>query len=427
MPARRETELVNGIGWETEQFQRHRPHLEAVAYRMLGSLSEAEDALQEAWLRLSRSEQETIHNARAWLTTIVARVCIDMLRARHARREDLVGAWVPEPIVEVDEESDPERQALRAETVGLALLVVLETLTPAERVAYVLHDMFVVPFDQIAEAIDRSPAAARQLASRARRRVRGAMPQPDGDVSKQREVVDTFLAASRAGALDTLLALLDPDVVFRARGVPKLQQDRAGARDVARAFATSGPRFAILCHPATVNGQPGLLIKTGQSLAGAVAFTVTGGLITTIDLTLDPAKLARADSADQAPRRDPAPGHEASDELILLSYLRARRGSVAERIIKEALSWPGVYLTEGHFGSVALRVGRHELGHVHGDAVADLPLPPNLGEQLRKDGVEAEHDDSGWVTIPLETEERGQRVVALLRDSYVRAQARRGV
>ena len=221
-------ELLNDLGWETEQFQRHRLHLEAVAYRMLGSVSEAEDALQEAWLRLSRSQQETIHNARAWLTTIVGRVCIDMLRTGQSRREDYVGGWVPEPIVEVDEQADPERQMLIADTIGLALLVVLETLTPTERVAYVLHDMFAVPFAEIGEIIDRTPDAARQLASRERRRVRGAMPQPDADLAKQREVVDAFLAASRAGDFDALIAVLDPDVVFRASGARQLQQELNG-------------------------------------------------------------------------------------------------------------------------------------------------------------------------------------------------------
>jgi RNA polymerase sigma-70 factor (ECF subfamily) len=200
-------ESLNDITWEAEQFQRHRPHLQAVAYRMLGSISEAEDAVQEAWLRLTRSRQETIHNARAWLTTIVGRVCIDMLRARKARPEDHVGAWVPEPIVEVDEQADPEQQTLLADAVGLALLVVLETLTPPERVAYVLHDMFALPFAEIGEIIDRSPEAARQLASRARRRVRGAMPQPDADLAKQRDAADAFLAASRAGDFDALVAV----------------------------------------------------------------------------------------------------------------------------------------------------------------------------------------------------------------------------
>ena len=381
---------MNDIAWETEQFQRHRPHLSAVAYRMLGSVSESEDALQEAWLRLSRSRQETIHNARAWLTTIVGRVCIDMLRARQSRREDYVGAWVPEPIVDVDEQADPEQQVLMADTVGLALLVVLETLTPAERVAYVLHDMFAVPFVEIGQIIDRSPEATRQLASRARRRVRGAMPQDDGDVARQREVVDAFLAASRAGDFGALLAVLDPDVVFRAGGTPELRQERKGAADVARTFATFGPRFATLCHPATVNGQAGLVIQTGQGPLGAVGFAVSDGLITTVDFTLDPDKLEGLES--------------------LLGDLRGGPGSVADRIINEVLSWPGVSREKGHLGSVVLRVGGRELGHLHGDAVADVPL------------AVASEGDSGWERIPLETEESVQQALALLRGNYERGE-----
>ncbi|MBV9002654.1 MAG: RNA polymerase sigma factor SigJ, partial [Solirubrobacterales bacterium] len=325
---------MTDIGWETEQFQRHRPHLKAVAYRMLGSVSESEDALQEAWLRLSRSQQATIDNARAWLTTIVGRVCIDMLRARRSRREDYVGAWVPEPIVAVDEQADPEQQALLADTVGLALLVVLETLTPTERVAYVLHDMFAIPFAEIGRIIDRSPEATRQLASRARRRVRGAMPQHDADLAGQREVVDAFLAASRAGDFDALLAVLDPEVVFRAGGTPELQQERKGAADVARTFATFGPRLATLCHSATVNGEAGLVIETQQGPLGAAGFTIRGGLITAVDFTIDPEKLQGLEN--------------------LLSGLRGRPGSVAERIVNEALSWPGVSRENGHLGSVAL-------------------------------------------------------------------------
>ena len=373
--------MLNDIGWETEQFQRHRPHLEAVAYRMLGSVSEAEDALQEAWLRLSRSQQETIHNARAWLTTIVGRVCIDMLRARRSRPEDYVGAWVPEPIVEEDERAGPEAQTLMADTVGLALLVVLERLTPSERVAYVLHDMFAVPFAEIGEIIDRSPDATRQLASRARRRVRGAMPQPDADPAKQRQVVGAFLAASRAGDFNALVAVLDPDVVLRASGAGELEQELKGAADVARRVASFGPRFATRCHLAIVNGTPGLVVTTPQGPAGAVGFTLNGGLITTIDLVLDPDKL---------------------------------EGSVAERIINEALSWPGVSRASGHFGSVQLRVGSRELGHLHGDAFADVPLVGVSPEDERQ-------RDPGWVTIPLETEEGVQHALALLRTNYEHA------
>ena len=385
---------------EIEQFERHRRHLEAVAYRMLGSVSEAEDALQEAWLRLSRSQQETIHNARGWLTTIVCRVCIDMLRTRQSRREDYVGAWVPEPIVEADEQTDPEQQMLIADTVGLALLVVLERLTPTERVAYVLHDMFAVPFAEIGEIVDRSPDAARQLASRARRQLRGALPQPDADRAMHREVVEAFLAASRAGDFDALVAVLDPGVVFRASGARELQQELHGAGDVARKFATFGPRFATLCHPATINGQVGLVASTRRGLAGAIGFTITGGLITTLDLTIDPDKLEGFDGA--------------------------RDGGVAERIISQALSWPGVHRATGHFGSVALRVSRHELGHLHGDAVVDVPLSPKLRDQLDKDGMALGHRSrpgSDWVAVPLETDEGVQNALTLLRANYEWARA----
>jgi RNA polymerase sigma factor (sigma-70 family) len=416
-------EFLNDIGWETEQFQRHRSHLEAVAYRMLGSVSEAEDALQEAWLRLSRSQQETIHNARAWLTTIVGRVCIDMLRARQSRREDYVGSWVPEPIVEVDEQADPEQQALMADTVGLALLVVLETLTPPERVAYVLHDMFGVPFAEVGATIDRSPDAARQLASRARRRVRGAMPQPDADLAEQRQVVDAFLAASRAGDFDTLMAVLDPDVVFRAGGARELEQELKGADVVAGRLATFGPRFATLCHPATVNGQAGLIVTTREGPAGAMGFTVSSGWITTIDLTLDPAKLqGLGDAGDE--RRPDAPGGDAAAGLLrLLGDVPGRQGSSAERIITEALSWPGVCRTKGHFGSVMLRVGASELGHLHSDLVADVPVAPELRDQRVKDELTLAHqtpDDAGWITVGLDTEDGVQRALALLRANYER-------
>src|SRR2546421_10085102 len=201
--------------WLTEQFQLHKPHLRAVAYRMLGSVSEADDALQEAWLRLARADTAAVANIGGWRTTVVGRVCLDMLRPRRSRHEDYVGSWLPEPIVSLDSETDPEQEALLADSVGLALLVVLETLTPAERLAFVLHDMFAVPYEEIAPIVGRTPEAARQLASRGRRRVQGAAPKPDADLTHQREVVDAFLAASRAGDFDALLEVLDPDVVFR--------------------------------------------------------------------------------------------------------------------------------------------------------------------------------------------------------------------
>jgi RNA polymerase sigma factor (sigma-70 family) len=281
---------------EDEQFERHRPRLEAVAYRMLGSASEAEDAVQEAWLRLHRADGEAIDNLGGWLTTVVGRVCIDMLRARRARAEQPLPGGLPEPIVRVSApEADPEHEALIADTVGIALLVVLDTLTPAERLAFVLHDMFAVPFDEIAPIADRSTEATRQLASRARRRIQGAAPEPDADVSVQRRLVDAYLAASRAGDFDALLALLDPDVVFRGdagRKVGLLRPVVTGAREVAAYTTTEAPRYAALCHPATVNGIPGIVIRTRKKVIGAVAFTVSGGRIATIDLILDPLKVA---------------------------------------------------------------------------------------------------------------------------------------
>jgi RNA polymerase sigma-70 factor (ECF subfamily) len=285
---------VDDKTWQAEQFERNRPQLQAVAYRMLGSVTEAEDAVQEAWLRLSRSRDDAIDNIGGWLTTVVGRVCIDMLRARRSRREDYVGTWLPEPIVSAGEQTDPEHETLLADAVGLALLVVLETLTPSERLAFVLHDMFSVPFEEIAPIVERTPDAARQLASRARRRIRGAAPEPDADLPKQREVVGAFLAASRAGDFDALLAVLDPDVVFRADagGISGLVQPQiTGGTEVARYSAAQGPRFATLCHPALVNGAAGLVIRTVRGPIGAVGFTVANGRIATIELILDPDKL----------------------------------------------------------------------------------------------------------------------------------------
>jgi RNA polymerase sigma-70 factor, ECF subfamily len=285
---------MDSDSWQAEQFERHRAHLRAVAYRMLGSVSEADDAVQEAWLRLSRSGDTAIDNVGAWLTTVVGRVCIDMLRARRSRREDLVGTWLPEPVVTVDDHADPEQETLLADSVGLALLVVLETLTPSERLAFVLHDTFGVPFEEIAPMIDRTPAAARQLASRARRRVRGAPTMPDPDLPKQREVVEAFLAATRAGDFEALLAVLDPGVVFRidtgARtGIaPALV---SGAADVARQAATQGRKFAPLCRPALVNGAAGIVVGALGSAFAVAGITVINGRIAAIDLILDPDKL----------------------------------------------------------------------------------------------------------------------------------------
>jgi RNA polymerase sigma-70 factor, ECF subfamily len=284
---------------QAEQFERHRGHLHAVAYRMLGSLSEADDAVQEAWLRLNRSDTDAVENLGGWLTTVVGRVCLDMLRARRSRREDYIGTWLPEPIVAADEAASPEDEALMADSVGLALLVVLETLSPAERLAFVLHDTFGVPFDEIAPIVGRTPTAARQLASRARRRVRGAAPVPDPDLARQREVVDAFLAAARAGDFDALVAVLDPDVVFRADGgaARGVLAPAHGAEEVADRVLTRGARFAPLGRPALVNGAAGAVVEIGGVVRAVAGFTVVDGRIVEIDLMLDPEKLQRVSVA----------------------------------------------------------------------------------------------------------------------------------
>jgi RNA polymerase sigma factor (sigma-70 family) len=270
-----------------EQFEQARPHLRAVAYRMLGSTSEAEDAVQEAWLRLSRSDADAIENLRGWLTTVVGRVCLDMLRAR---REE-PSASLPEAIV-VDDEGDPEHEALLAESVGLALLVVLESLSPAERLAFVLHDMFAVSFGEIAAILDRSPDAARQLASRARRRVRGAQPVVDADLARQREVVEAFLAASRAGDFERLVAVLDPEVEFRVDIGPASERFASGSETVAQRVLARGSRFAPFGRFALVNGTPGVLVaRPGKRPTAVVSFTVSEGRIAAIDVVADPARL----------------------------------------------------------------------------------------------------------------------------------------
>jgi RNA polymerase sigma factor (sigma-70 family) len=282
--------------WLAEQFEQHRPHLRRVAYRMLGTLDESEDAVQEAWLRLSRVDDSSIENLGGWLTTVVGRVCLDMLRARRVRSEDSTDAWLPDPIVSVDEEADPEQEALLADSVGLALLVVLETLMPAERLAFVLHDMFGVPFDEIAPIVERSPEATRQLASRARRRVRGARPVPEPSPVEQRRVVDAFLAAAREGDFEGLIAVLDPDVVLRTdRALPRGAPGEVhGAETVARrAFRFA--QLAPLAQPALVNGVPGFVVAPEGRLFAVLAFTVIGGRITEIDVVADPDKLSRID------------------------------------------------------------------------------------------------------------------------------------
>jgi RNA polymerase sigma-70 factor (ECF subfamily) len=280
------------------EFERQRARLRAVAYRMLGSLSDADDAVQEAWLRLSRSDADAIANLAGWLTSVVARVSLDMLRARRARREDYVGSWLPEPLVdEALEAAGPEGQALLADSVALALLVVLDSLAPPERLAFVLHDMFAVPFSEIAEIAGTSPAAARQLASRARRRVRGAAPAEDADLRAQRAVVDAFLAASRDGDFAGLVAILHPDVVFRvdAGGRPPVARDPiTGAEAVARQVLSRGRPFARFARPARVNGGAGVVVATHDRPIAIVGFTFAGGRIAAIDLIADPAKLRRA-------------------------------------------------------------------------------------------------------------------------------------
>jgi RNA polymerase sigma-70 factor (ECF subfamily) len=277
-----------------EEFEQHRARLRAVAYRMLGSMNEADDAVQESWLRLNRSGGDSVVNLGGWLTTVVARVSLDMLRARRARREELVDSWLPEPIVVNVDARDPEDEAVLADSVGLALLVVLDTLTPSERLAFVLHDMFGVSFDEIAPIVDRSPTATRQLASRARRRVRGATPVSEPDLRRQREVVDAFLAASRAGDFEALLEVLDPDVVFRidAGGVtPRARPPVVGAGPVARQILARGARFAGFARPALVNGSAGLVVVPVDRPFAVVGFTVSDGRILEIDLIADPEKL----------------------------------------------------------------------------------------------------------------------------------------
>jgi RNA polymerase sigma-70 factor (ECF subfamily) len=267
--------------WQAEQFEALRPKLQSVAYRMLGSVGEAEDAVQEAWLRLSRSEDDAIGNLGGWLTTVVARISLDMLRARRARREDSAGDHLPEPIVTTHD--GPEQEALLADSVGIALLVVLDTLTPAERLAFVLHDMFDVPFEEIAPIVNRTPTAARKLASRARLRVRGAAPNPDPDLARQRKVVDAFLAASRAGDFEALVEVLDPDVVFRLELAPAGRSEVRGAEDVARTVLARGSRFAPHARPAIVNGMAGVIVDAAGR-HNVVAFNVVDGRIRSIDL-----------------------------------------------------------------------------------------------------------------------------------------------
>ena len=286
--------------WLAERFEENRAHLRGVAYRMLGSLSEAEDAVQEAWLRLSRSDTSGVENLAGWLRTVVSRLCLDMLRSRKSRREEPLGAHVPDPIVSRQDRSDPEHEALLKDSVGLALMVVLDRLTPAERLAFVLHDTFAAPFDEIAPMVGRSSTAARQLASRARRRVQGAAPVPDADLTRQREAVDAFLAAARGGDFDALLTVLDPDVVQRVdSGAVPAGASRVvrGAEVVAKGALAASRRDATV-RLVLVNGTVGVVAfdPSGQPIT-VVGFTVRRGKIVEMDVLADPERLRQLDLA----------------------------------------------------------------------------------------------------------------------------------
>ncbi len=280
-----------------ERFEANRTHLRAVGYRMLGSLSEADDAVQEAWLRLSGADTSRVENLKGWLTTVVARVCLDMLRSRKSRHEQPFGVHVPDPIVDHQDGSDPEHQALIADAVGLALLVVLDTLAPAERLAFVLHDLFALSFDEIAPIVERSPTAARQLASRARRRVRGQPTVPDPDINRQRTVVDAFLAAARDGDFDALLELLDPDVILRADAgaLPSgASREMRGVQAVAQGARTFA-QLARSARPVLVNGAAGLIVTQQGRPVSVAGFTVRHGKIVEIDILADPERLRQID------------------------------------------------------------------------------------------------------------------------------------
>ena len=281
--------------WLAQQFEEQRPHLRAVAYRMLGSLSEADDAVQDAWIRLSRADRSEVENLGAWLTTVVARVALNMLRSRKTRREQPLDVHVPDPIIDSADGTDPEHEALLADSVGLALLVVLETLTPAERLAFVLHDMFAVPFEQIATIVERSPDATRQLASRARRRVRGTAPLPDADLGAQWQVVDAFIAAAREGDFDALVAVLDPDVVLRAdAGLTGLSRHVSGATTVA-GQALMWSRVDLSLRRALINGAAGMVsLRQGRPFSVG-SFIVRNGRIVEIDILADPERVSQLD------------------------------------------------------------------------------------------------------------------------------------
>jgi RNA polymerase sigma factor (sigma-70 family) len=278
-----------------DRFDRQRPQMRAVAYRILGSLSEADDAVQDAWLRLRRTDAEQLDSLERWLTTVVARICLNMLRSRRTRSEQPLDGLRPEPIIDDPVAgTDPEHEALLADSVGIALQVVLDMLSPAERLAFVLHDMFAVPFDEIAAMLDRSPQATRQLASRARRRVHDAAPPPDPDLTRQRAVVDAYFAAAREGDLEALVAVLDPDVVLRAHRRDDDPLELHGAERVARG-AMSARRFAPYVRPALVNGAAGVVAFDGERPFAVLAFTVVGDRAVTIDVFNDPELVAKLD------------------------------------------------------------------------------------------------------------------------------------
>jgi RNA polymerase sigma factor (sigma-70 family) len=288
--------------WLAQRFQEHRPRLRALAYRMLGSTSEADDAVQEAWIRLSRSNAAEIDNLQAWLLSVVGRVALNILRSRKRRGEQPLEAHLPDPIVDRAEGIDPEHEALLSDSLGLALLVVLETLTPAERLAYVLHDMFSVPFEEIGAILERSPEAARQLASRGRRRIRSAHTTPhhaEAAAHQEEEVVEAFLAAARDGEFDALLAVLDPDIVERVdTGSGTIVEVRGAEKVARRAMAAASQRDGLVGRRALINGEPGWVSVLDAELYAIGALTVHNGRITTMDILLDPARLARLDPTD---------------------------------------------------------------------------------------------------------------------------------
>ncbi|MBF6327850.1 sigma-70 family RNA polymerase sigma factor [Nocardia transvalensis] len=291
---------MNELEFLADRFENHRDHLRAVAYRMLGSLTEADDAVQEAWLRLAGTGADDIDNLGGWLTTVVGRVCLDMLRSRRTRHEEpLEPHHLPDPVITRDSEANPEQQVLLADSIGMALLVVLESLSPAQRLAFVLHDMFALPFEQIAPIVDRTPQTAKKLASQARRRIQGEVPVPDTDLPRQRRVVDAFLAAARDGDFDALLTILDPDVVLRAdagAALPGGMRVLRGAADVA-GQAETFQRMALRCttHPVLVNGISGLVNTADGALVSIMSFTVVDNRIAEIDILSDPDRLSRLD------------------------------------------------------------------------------------------------------------------------------------